>query len=234
MGIGRANRRLVAVVTIPRRASTPLIVGLAVAAGTLGIVAVASVAPAPVAPTSERPFASVSGSAEPAEPGAPSRSPLPTPIVGPADSIPAATPIDPSWCTQDQLLLTAVDGAAATGHRAAGYRAVNVSPAPCVLDGYPDVAIADPLGADVGLAIVHGGGFMTVDPGPSSLTLLPGGTAMSLLAWDASDGRTTIGAVYLAAYPGLVRTVIPATWDMTPTTTVAVTAWGPDLGRLQE
>jgi hypothetical protein len=211
--------------------STPLIVALAVVAGVVGMAAVATVAPA-----SEPPGVAATttpGRPSPSEPSA-TPTPAPTPIIGPVDSLPAAGPIDPSWCTHDQVMLSVVAGDAATGHRAAGYRATNVSDRPCVLDGYPDVAIADPLGADVGVAIVHGGSFMTQDPGPTAMTLPPGGTAMSLLGWDASDGRTAIGAVYIAAYPGLVRTVIPADWDMTAATTVAVTAWGPDLGSFQE
>jgi hypothetical protein len=212
------------VLTIPRRAATPLIVIAAALAGTLGIVAAASMGPG-----SDRPTSPSTPSSARSVPTAP-----PSPIVGPADRIPPVGPIAAGWCSQDQLELTGVDGDAATGHRAAGYRARNIGQRACVLDGYPDVAIASPLGEEIEVTIVHGGGFMTVDPGPSAVTLQPGATAMSLLAWDASDGRTRIGAVYLAAYPGLVRTVIPASWDMTSATTVAVTAWGPDLGALQE
>jgi hypothetical protein len=107
-------------------------------------------------------------------------------------------------------------------------RATNVGSAPCVLDGYPDLAIADARGAEVPLEIVHGSSFMATDPEPSVVVIPPGGGTSSVLGWDATDGRSSIGAIYVAAYPGLPRVALAASWDMTAETRIAVTAWQHD------
>ena len=56
---------------------------------------------------------------------------------------------------------------------------------------------------------------MAIDPGPAPITLEPGSSATSELGWDASDGRTLIGAVWIAPYQGVTRTVLPADFDIT-------------------
>ena len=154
----------------------------------------------------------------------------PQPTPGPTGPPPptkvqATGPIDPAWCTAPQLSITDDGGDAATGHREDQLRATNTSPTSCVLDGYPDIAFADARGAEVAAEVIHGGSFMTTDPGPAAVTLAPGASAIARLGWDATDGRTAIGAMWIAAYPGVERTVLPASLDIMGGTRVAVTAW---------
>lgn len=158
--------------------------------------------------------------------------PQPAPVptgTPPAPIAPGEHPIDPAWCTPSQLLLHAGGGDAATGHRAAMLIATNTGGDGCVLPGYPDVAFADEHGVAVEAAVRHGGGFMTDDPGASPFELEPGARAVAYLAWDATDGRTAIPQVYIAPYPGALRTLtfVDPEFDITAQTEVAVTAWSP-------
>jgi hypothetical protein len=146
----------------------------------------------------------------------------PLDVVAPRDTIGA------NWCAAGELSIEIEGTDAATGHREAVLRAVNVGSAPCVLDGYPDIAIADADGGEVPLEIVQGSSFMATDPMPSAITIPVGGGAASVLGWDTTDGRTAISAVHVAAYPGVPRVALAASWDMTGSTRIAVTAWQHD------
>lgn len=148
----------------------------------------------------------------------------PPPPVAPGDH-----PSDPIWCSPGQLLLQAGGADAATGHRSARLVATNTGAEPCVLPGYPDIAFADEHGAAVDAAVRYGGGFMTEDPGPAAFELQAGAAAVALLAWDATDGRSTLNQVFVAPYPGATRTLtfVDPPFDITPQTEVSVTAWTP-------
>jgi hypothetical protein len=155
-------------------------------------------------------------------PTQPASTPTPPPLIAPG-----AGPGDPSWCTSAQLEFSDGGADAATGHRSAAIRAQNVGEDACILDGYPDLAFADDLGDEVAVTVASGGGFMTEDPGPVAFELQPGATAVTYAAWDATDGRTSLTAVYVAPYAGAERVVITVVhpWDLTEATMLTVTAW---------
>jgi hypothetical protein len=211
--------------TNPRRVG---FAGVAVAALIAGAVAVAAVAT--IQPESERPARPAMSSSRAPELTAPSRpgDANGAAIDPPQDLVSPEGPIGSDWCPAGSLSIEIEGGDATTGHREAVLRATNVSNTPCVLDGYPDVAIADAHGNEVPLEIVHGSSFMATDPEPSIIILAPGDGAASVLGWDATDGRTSIGAVYVAAYAGMPRVALVASWNMTPSTHIATTAWQHD------
>ena len=156
--------------------------------------------------------------------------PQPDPVptgAPPAGVAPGDHPIDPAWCTPSQLLLEVGGGDAATGHRAATLLATNTGADSCVLPGYPDVAFADEHGVAVDAAVRYGGGFMTEDPGATPFSLEPGASATAWIAWDATDGRSTLNQVFIAPYPGAVRSVVfvEPPFDISAQTEVALTAW---------
>ena len=200
---------------------------LALAAGAVAVAAVATVRPQADAATG-RPSA-VAASPDPDTAASPGRTGSGGAALDPpADGIAQEGPIGSDWCEAGNLSIEIEGTDAATGHRRAALRATNVGSTPCVLNGYPDIAIADARGDEVPLEIVRGSSFMATDPEPSVVVIPPGGGAACVLGWDATDGRTSIGAVYVAPYAGLPRTALAASWDMTAATRVATTAWQHD------
>jgi len=202
---------------------------VALVAGAVAVAAVATIRPQPDV-ASGRPS---SAAAPPSHAPDPAASPGRTGSGGtalhpPADGIAQEGPIGSDWCEAGNLSIEIEGADSATGHRRAALRATNVGSAPCVLDGYPDIAIADARGDEVPLEIARGSSFMATDPEPSVVVIPPGGGAACVLGWDATDGRTAIGAVYVAPFAGLPRTALAASWDMTADTRIAVTAWQHD------
>lgn len=212
-------------VTNPRGAGPIAIIALAVVAGVVAVTAVVTIHPERDA-ASPRPTPAASALPEGSAASGPAAS---GPVVdAPPDVVAPEVPIGADWCPAGTLSIEIESADAATGHREAVLRAVNIGNAPCVLDGYPDVAIADVDDRRVPLEIVRGSSFMATDPAPHPIVILPGGGAASVLGWDTTDGRTTIGAVYVAAYSGIPRVALAATWDMTAETRIATTAWQQD------
>jgi hypothetical protein len=156
----------------------------------------------------------------------PAYTPPPPVAVAPGDFT-----IDPSWCTNAQLSLLAVGGDAATGHRVFTFTATNLSDAPCVLDGYPDVAFGNDESGDLGVNLFHGGSFLTEDAGATPITLEPGATARTQLGWNvnATAGVFATQTIWAAPYAGAERLPFPQELDITAGSTVAATAWEPDL-----
>jgi hypothetical protein len=156
----------------------------------------------------------------------PAYTPPPPVAVAPGDFT-----IDPSWCTNAQLSLLAVGGDAATGHRVFTFTATNLSDAPCVLDGYPDVAFGNDESGDLGVNLFHGGSFLTEDAGATPITLEPGATARTQLGWNANAtaGVFATQTIWAAPYAGAERLPFPQELDITAGSTVAATAWEPDL-----
>jgi hypothetical protein len=160
--------------------------------------------------------------------------PVPT-GTPPAPVAPGDHPLDPAWCLSSQVAIDVLGGDAATGHRMAVVGLTNIAEDACVLPDYPDVAFADEHGVAVDAAVRHGGGFMTDDPGPAALLLQPGASAHAELAWDATDGRSTIPTLYAAPVAGAERQYVTLDhpFDITAESEVAVTAWqsgsGPSL-----
>lgn len=168
------------------------------------------------------------------QPPAAVQAPIPTPTptgTPPPERAPGGYPVDPSWCVSSQLTFADRGGDAATGHREEAVSVMNSSRTDCVLPGYPDAAFADDHGFAVAAVVHQGGGFMTADPGPTQLTLTPGQSATTWLNWDATDGRTIIHQLYIAAYPGgeRVRVMAEGGMDITASTQVAITAWAPGV-----
>jgi len=108
-----------------------------------------------------------------------------------------------------------------------GHTISNFSAAPCVLEGYPDIAFADENGSELDVSISHGGSFMTEDAGAIPDVVPPGGFAQTRIGWDAmpNDGALVAYAVHAALYPGLPRGSWPITLDIVAGGEVAITAW---------
>ena len=152
----------------------------------------------------------------------PTFTPPPPASVAPGDFL-----IPAGWCTADQISLLAGGGDAATGHRQFSFSATNVSDAPCVLEGYPDVAFGNDESGDLGVNVFHGGSFMTEDAGAAPITLGPGARALTQLGWNANAtaGVFATQTIWAAPYPGAVRLPFSQELDITAGSTVAVTAW---------
>lgn len=157
---------------------------------------------------------------------------LPDPDVvatPPATVAPGADPgaIDPAWCTREQAAILRGSQDAATGHRVLTLEAMNYTDAPCLLEGYPDIAFADANGSELDVTVNHGGSFMAEDPGPAPVTVPAGGFAVARIGWDAmpTAGELTAYTLYGALYPGLERGPWPVTLDIIAGGEVTVTAW---------
>ncbi|WP_267421948.1 MULTISPECIES: DUF4232 domain-containing protein [unclassified Curtobacterium] len=134
---------------------------------------------------------------------------------------------DPSWCTEDQAMLLLGDPGAATGHRSQTIRFVNHSDAPCVVEGYPDVAFADQNGNELAVTVEHGGSFLAEDPGSTQFELPAGASAVTTLGWDAGATSDALVArtMYAAPFPTDERGSWPVEYDVVTGSVVHVTAW---------
>ncbi|NQX17259.1 DUF4232 domain-containing protein [Rathayibacter sp. VKM Ac-2857] len=145
----------------------------------------------------------------------------------PPTSAPAEGPLAADACTPDVAtpLFSGTD--AATGHRMLTIELLNFSEAPCVIEGYPDLAFADQNGNALDVDLVRGGSFMTEDAGPVRVEIPAGGTAVTRLGWDAgaTPGALVATTLYCAQIPGGVRGSWPVQTDIVAGAEVAVTAW---------
>lgn len=91
------------------------------------------------------------------------------------------------------------------------------------------MAFNDTNGSAMDVLLVHGGSFMTEDPGLKNLGLAPGESAVAYLGWNAmaAAGATTVGELLVAPYAGTERYVAPSDPDIVNGAPVSVTAWGP-------
>jgi hypothetical protein len=147
--------------------------------------------------------------------------------VSPSGGLPDGGAVEPDWCTPEQSLLLLGEPDAATGHRVLGIRLMNFSEAPCVLDGYPDLAFANAAGSELDVTVTHGGSFLTADPGAQRLEVPAGQYASFAIGWDASTGAEDdrVASLFGAAYPGYPRGSWPVDLDIFEGGEVAVTAW---------
>lgn len=145
----------------------------------------------------------------------------------PPTSAPAEGPLAADACTPEVAtpLLGGTD--AATGHRMLTIELLNFSEAPCVIEGYPDLAFADQNGNALEVDLVRGGSFMTEDAGPVRIEIPAGGSAVARLGWDAGATRGALVAstLFCAQIPGGVRGSWPVQTDIVAGAEVAVTAW---------
>ncbi|WP_019181311.1 DUF4232 domain-containing protein [Microbacterium yannicii] len=139
----------------------------------------------------------------------------------------ASAPLDARWCTAERatLLLGASD--AATGHRIQSVELMNFSDAPCVVEGYPDIAFGDQNDHLLDVTIERGSSFMASDPGPQRIEVPAGGSAVASLGWDAASTHGALVGATLWAAPvaGMTRGSWPVELDIVEGATVAVTAW---------
>lgn len=158
----------------------------------------------------------------PPSPAAPS----PTPYGWPdrSDAFQAA---GKDWCGGEGVSISWHEPEGATGHRGMGFDLTNTGTGPCVVESYPDIAFNDAEGWAIEVLVVHGGSFMTDDPGVSAITLLPGQSARAFLGWNAmaaaGDART--GTMLVAPYAGTLRHSSPVDLEIIDGGAVSVTAW---------
>ncbi|WEK62524.1 MAG: DUF4232 domain-containing protein [Candidatus Microbacterium colombiense] len=149
------------------------------------------------------------------------------------ESVPTAGPSDGAIadgaCTAENTTIMTPPPDGATGHRGQMLQLVNVAEQPCTLSGYPDVAYGDQNGHVLDVTVEHGRSFMAEDPGPSSITLQPGESAMAVIGWDANSvqGQLAARSIWVAVLPGQQRLSWDMPLDIIPGATVHVTAWQP-------
>jgi hypothetical protein len=147
----------------------------------------------------------------------------PVPEVAPGD-----WQIDPLWCTDNQLEFSAGAPDAAAGSRAMRVTATNVSQAPCVLEGYPDLGFSDPVTSVLDVRVEHGSAMGSDDVGAVRLELAPGAIAEATIAWramsTAESDREPAGWLHLAPYHGGIRQMMQVDTDIIGGD-VVVTAW---------
>lgn len=158
--------------------------------------------------------------------------PVPDP---PAASAPVAAPTPAGACDPADLAVTVVGQDAALGFRVLTLAVTSTAPAPCVVQGRPDLAFADADGDAVRPAVVPGTrAAETGDPpDPAPLTLEPGAAAWADVTWraQAPAGSRTVATVHAAPWAGLERTALAAALDVVDGGAVAVSPWyAPPVG----
>lgn len=136
-------------------------------------------------------------------------------------------------CTPERAMVLIGDVSGATGHRGLRLELMNFSDAPCVIEGYPDVAFGDQNGHLLDVAIEQGGSFMAPDPGPALIEVPAGSSAVAYLGWDANSTHGVLVAqtVWAAVLEGETRGSKPIESDVIEGSTVSVTAWAlPEAG----
>lgn len=168
------------------------------------------------------------------EGASPDEGALPDPYAE-GDPVPTAAPdaVQPGaqWCTPDEAMLLLGEADAATGHRVQSIRMMNFSDAPCIAEGYVDVAFGDQNGNELAVAVTPGSSFMAPDPGSAPIEIPAGGSAIAFLGWDAAPtaGALVTRTLHGALHPGLVRGSWPVELDIVEGSTVEITAWQPDI-----
>lgn len=162
--------------------------------------------------------------AAPPQPATPS--PTPYGWSDRSDSFQAA---GENWCSGEGVSISWHEPEGATGHRGMGFDLTNTGTGPCVLESYPDIAFNNAEGWAMDVLVVHGGSFMTDDPGVSAITLLPGQSARAFLGWNAmaAAGDMRTGTMLVAPYAGTLRHSSPVDLDIIDGGAVSLTAWEP-------
>ncbi|NIJ06356.1 DUF4232 domain-containing protein [Frigoribacterium faeni] len=139
---------------------------------------------------------------------------------------------DPSWCTRDQAMMLLGETGAATGHRSQTLRLTNYTDAPCVVEGYPDVAFADQNGHELAVTAEQGGSFLAEDRGYAQFELPAGASAVTTLGWDAgaTSGALVARTLYAAPFATDERGSWPVELDVVAGSVVHVTAWSLETG----
>lgn len=162
----------------------------------------------------------------------PSPPPVQTPepvVYGSPEVSHAFQPPGKNWCKGDEVAISWHEPEGATGHRGMRFELTNTGTAPCLLESYPDIAFDNVDGWAMDVLVVHGGSFMTDDPGISAVTVLPGQGAQAFLGWNAmaAAGDMRTGTMLVAPYPGTLRHSSPVDLDIIDGGAVSLTAWAP-------
>lgn len=130
-------------------------------------------------------------------------------------------------CTPESAMVLSGDVSGATGHRAVRLELMNFSDAPCVIEGYPDVAFGDQNGHLLDVTVERGGSFMAADPGPTRVEIPAGSSAVAYIGWDANSTHGVLVArtVWSAVLAGETRGSKPIESDVVEGSTVTITAW---------
>ncbi|MDQ0094317.1 DUF4232 domain-containing protein [Paeniglutamicibacter psychrophenolicus] len=156
----------------------------------------------------------------------PTEAPSPTPYGWP-DRSDAFQPTGENWCAGEGVSISWHEPEGATGHRGMAFDLTNTGTGPCIVESYPDIAFNNAEGWAIDVLVVHGGSFMTDDPGVSAITLLPGQSARAFLGWNAmaAAGDVRTGTMLVAPYAGTLRHSSPVDLDIIDGGAVSVTAW---------
>lgn len=160
----------------------------------------------------------------------PPATPSPTPYGWP-DRSDAFQPAKDNWCPGEDVSISWHEPEGATGHRGMGFDLTNTGTGPCILESYPDIAFNNAEGWAIEVLVVHGGSFITDDPGVSLVTLPPGKSARAYLGWNAmaAAGDVRTGTMLVAPYAGTLRHSSQVDLDIIDGGAVSVTAWEPVL-----
>ncbi|GAB2964804.1 DUF4232 domain-containing protein [Amycolatopsis acidiphila] len=151
--------------------------------------------------------------------------PVASPSPVPASPTPAA-------CPAPGLSVEAGEVEAALGHRASVLTVTNCGTHPIRLEGYPEIRLLDGGGVPMPVTLLHDSSYMARDPGPSPVTVEPGGRALSVLSWSGTvtyGDRSTGSSVEVVPIPGAATQTLPLDADLGTTAQVHVTAWARNL-----
>ncbi|MGP3633955.1 DUF4232 domain-containing protein [Streptomyces sp. 24-1644] len=149
--------------------------------------------PSPASTTAPR------ASIEPPTAGAPAQGPSPTPTAQ-------------GGCPASGVLVDMGEVETAMFHRAVVLTLTNCGEKPYPVNGYPSVQALGEEGERLPVKVNPGGSYFGADPGAEPITLKPGGTVRSVLAWvSTQEGGDLIegDALEIAAAPDTGVRVFP-------------------------
>ncbi|MDR2998643.1 MAG: DUF4232 domain-containing protein [Microbacterium sp.] len=134
--------------------------------------------------------------------------------------------LDDDWCTRERAALLIGASDAGLGHRVQEVQLMNFSEAPCILEGYADVAFADQNGHELPVKVEPGSSYMATDPGPVRIEIPAKGYASMSVSWNANstNGALVARTMYAAILPGLDRGSWPVQLDIVPDTALEISA----------
>lgn len=157
-----------------------------------------------------------------------------TPPPPPPVPLPTTTP-SPTYAPPPSSGLSVSVGQveAGLGHRASVLTLTNRDSEPRKVTGYPDLKILAGDGSPLDVKVLHETSYFAPDPGPRDLTVQPGGTVLSVLAWSAtvtSGDKHTGAAISVIPVPGEAAQTQPLDTDLGTTDTVELSAWATEIG----
>lgn len=127
-------------------------------------------------------------------------------------------PVAGERCHTGMLSLRQGDVDAAAGNRVGSFIFTNESNVACTFNGFPGVQMLDSNNNPLPTNAVWGGGLMANEPGPSLVTVAPGGTAVFKMHWgvvEVGDEPECPTATRLAVIPPDERSPLVADVNIT-------------------